>query len=155
MWVCMHVSNIKGKHRFFGVCVVREVTVLVAAVYWDHVCHMMCRVLLSCCGQPGDTSGCLSWEELKASTPCCSAEQSIIVCTWQVFSNIKSERALENGNVFYFDLGRLRWSAMQHLMQFRDEWAVILLTINPNANEKWSQLCIFFFQFNLFFLILT
>lgn len=66
-------------------CVVREVTLLVAAVCWDHVCHMMCRVLLSCCGQPGDTNGCLSWEELKASTPCCSAEQSIIVCTRQVF----------------------------------------------------------------------
>lgn len=22
LWVCMHVSNIKGKHRFFGVCAV-------------------------------------------------------------------------------------------------------------------------------------
>lgn len=63
----------------------REVTLVVAAVCWDHVCHMMCRVLLSCCGQPGDTNGSLSWEELKASTPCCSAEQSIIACTWQVF----------------------------------------------------------------------
>lgn len=87
LWVCMRVSNIKGKHRFFGVC-----AVLLGGSYSRSGSRVLRPCLshdVSCSlvlfGQPGDTNGCLSWEELKASTPCCSAEQSIIVCTWQVF----------------------------------------------------------------------